>query len=156
MRSCPGFLWQAFYEGHTNERMEYSFGKEFGGPISLLSSLLLRAEGILSLMQMARTTVAVKKLKERKLPFINIFTNPTMGGVTASFAMLGDIAFAEPGASIGFAGLRVIEQITMSKLPSNFQKADYLLDHGMIDQVVPRKQLKAEIIKVFKLLHPAR
>ena len=113
-------------------------------------------EGILSLMQMARTTVAVKKLKERKLPFINVFTNPTMGGVTASFAMLGDIAFAEPGASIGFAGVRVIEQITMSKLPSNFQKADYLLDHGMIDQVVPRKQLKAEIVKVFKLLHPAR
>ncbi len=113
-------------------------------------------EGILSLMQMARTTVAVKKLKERKIPYINILTNPTMGGVTASFAMLGDITFAEPGASIGFAGLRVIEQITLSKLPDNFQKASYLLEHGMIDQVVPRNKLKSEIIKVFKLLHPAR
>ena len=79
-----------------------------------------------------------------------------MGGVTASFAMLGDITFAEPGASIGFAGLRVIEQITLSKLPDNFQKASYLLEHGMIDQVVPRNKLKSEIIKVFKLLHPAR
>lgn len=111
-------------------------------------------EGILSLMQMARTTVAVKKLKEKKLPYINILTNPTMGGVTASFAMLGDITFAEPGALIGFAGVRVIEQITLAKLPANFQKASYLLDHGMIDQVVHRKDLKAELIKVFKLLHP--
>lgn len=113
-------------------------------------------EGILSLMQMARTTVAVKKLKEKKLPYINILTNPTMGGVTASFAMLGDITFAEPGALIGFAGVRVIEQITLAKLPANFQKASYLLDHGMIDQVVPRKQLKTEITKVFKLLHPGK
>lgn len=113
-------------------------------------------EGILSLMQMARTTVAVKKLKEKKLPYINILTNPTMGGVTASFAMLGDVTFAEPGALIGFAGVRVIEQITLAKLPANFQKASYLLDHGMIDQVVHRNDLKEAVIKVLNLLHPAR
>ena len=112
-------------------------------------------EGILSLMQMARTTVAVKKLKEKKLPYINILTNPTMGGVTASFAMLGDVTFAEPGALIGFAGVRVIEQITLAKLPANFQKASYLLDHGMVDQVVHRNDLKNAVINVLKLLHPA-
>ncbi len=110
-------------------------------------------EGMLSLMQMARTTIAVKKLKTKRLPYITILSDPTMGGVTASFAMLGDVAFAEPGAAIGFAGKRVIEQIVREKLPANFQQASYLLDHGMIDQVVHRKDLKKALINILNLLH---
>lgn len=109
-------------------------------------------EGMLSLMQMARTTIAVKKLKNKRLPYITILSDPTMGGVTASFAMLGDISFAEPGASIGFAGKRVIEQIVREKLPTNFQQASYLLEHGMIDQVVHRKDLRSAVIKILNLL----
>lgn len=110
-------------------------------------------EGMLSLMQMARTTIAVKKLKPKKLPYITVLSDPTMGGVTASFAMLGDIALAEPGAAIGFAGKRVIEQIVREKLPSNFQQSSYLLEHGMIDQVVHRKDLRSVIINILNLLH---
>ena len=109
-------------------------------------------EGILSLMQMARTTVAVKKLKKKKLPYITVLTDPTTGGVTASFAMLGDITLAEPGSVIGFAGARVIEQTIREKLPPNFQKASYLLEHGMLDQVVHRKKLRSELIKILGLL----
>ncbi len=109
-------------------------------------------EGMLSLMQMARTTVAVKRLKKKKLPYIVVLTDPTTGGVTASFAMLGDITLAEPGSVIGFAGARVIEQTIRQKLPPNFQKADYLLDHGMIDQVVPRKDLRKKLIQILGLL----
>ncbi len=109
-------------------------------------------EGMLSLMQMARTTIAVKKLRSKKLPYITILSDPTMGGVTASFAMLGDISLAEPGAAIGFAGKRVIEQIVREKLPSNFQQASYLLEHGMIDQVVHRKDLRNTIINILDLL----
>ena len=111
-------------------------------------------EGMLSLMQMARTTIAVKKLKKKRLPYIVVLTNPTTGGVTASFAMLGDIALAEPGAVIGFAGARVIEQTIHQKLPSNFQKAEYLLEHGMIDDVIPRKKLRAKLKQVLNLLMP--
>ncbi len=110
-------------------------------------------EGMLSLMQMARTTIAVKKLKPKKLPYITLLSDPTMGGVTASFAMLGDIALAEPGAAIGFAGKRVIEQIVREKLPSNFQQSSYLLEHGMIDQVVHRNDLKKVISNILDLLH---
>lgn len=109
-------------------------------------------EGMLSLMQMARTTVAVKQLKKKKLPYIVVLTDPTTGGVTASFAMLGDITLAEPGAVIGFAGARVIEQTIRQKLPPNFQKAAYLLEHGMIDQVVPRKELRSKLIQILDLL----
>ncbi len=109
-------------------------------------------EGMLSLMQMARTTIAVKKLRSKKLPYIAVLSDPTMGGVTASFAMLGDISLAEPGAAIGFAGKRVIEQIVREKLPSNFQQASYLLEHGMIDQVVHRKDLRNTIINILDLL----
>lgn len=109
-------------------------------------------EGMLSLMQMARTTVAVKQLKKKKLPYIVVLTDPTTGGVTASFAMLGDITLAEPEAIIGFAGARVIEQTIRQKLPSNFQKAAYLLDHGMIDQVVHRKELRNKLIQILDLL----
>ena len=95
-------------------------------------------EGTLSLMQMARSTIAVDELKEAHLPYIVVLTNPTTGGVTASFAMLGDIAIAEPGAVIGFAGARVIEDTIHEKLPEGFQRAEHLLEHGMIDMVVRR------------------
>jgi len=109
-------------------------------------------ENILSLMQMARTTVAVNKLHENKLPYIVILTDPTFGGVTASFAMLGDVHIAEAGARVGFAGRRVIEQNIHEKLPSNFQTADYLYAHGMVDIVVPRVELKAALERVLKVL----
>ena len=109
-------------------------------------------EGILSLMQMPRTTLAVHQFKQTRKPYIVIFTNPTTGGVTASFAMLGDIHLAEPGALIGFAGARVIEQTIREVLPDGFQKSEYLLDHGMIDQVIDRRQMRAEVIKILQLL----
>jgi acetyl-CoA carboxylase carboxyl transferase subunit beta len=109
-------------------------------------------EGILSLMQMVRTTVAVDKVKEKRLPYIVLLTDPTTGGVSASFAMLGDIAIAEPGCVIGFAGARVIESTIREKLPEGFQKAEYLLDHGMIDMVVPRKDLRATVVRTLSLL----
>ena len=108
-------------------------------------------EGILSLMQMVRSVIAVKKLAKKKLPYIAVLTDPTTGGVTASFAMLADITFAEPGAIIGFAGARVIEQTIHETLPQNFQKSEYLLEHGMIDAVVPRKDLRDKLIQVLKL-----
>ncbi|OAN48658.1 acetyl-CoA carboxylase, carboxyltransferase subunit beta [Magnetospirillum moscoviense] len=109
-------------------------------------------EGILSLMQMARTTVAVDKVKEKRLPYIVLLTDPTTGGVSASFAMLGDIAISEPGAVIGFAGARVIENTIREKLPEGFQRAEYLLDKGMVDMVVPRRDLRAALIRVLSLL----
>lgn len=102
-------------------------------------------EGILSLMQMPRTIIAVEKVKRAGLPYITLLTDPTTGGVSASFAMLGDIAIAEPGAIIGFAGARVIEETIRQKLPEGFQKAEYLLEHGMVDMVVSRKELNATI-----------
>jgi acetyl-CoA carboxylase carboxyl transferase subunit beta len=105
-------------------------------------------EGILSLMQMPRTTVAVEMLKEAGCPYIVVLTNPTTGGVSASYAMLGDIHIAEPGAVIGFAGRRVIEQTIREKLPDDFQTAEYLRDHGMIDLVVHRKELKQVIVRL--------
>jgi len=109
-------------------------------------------EGMLSLVQMARTTIAVKKLKAKKLPYIVILTNPTTGGVTASFAMLGDVTLAEPAAIIGFAGARVIEQTIHQKLPPDFQKAEYVLEHGMIDAVVIRSELKQKLDQLLNLL----
>jgi acetyl-CoA carboxylase carboxyl transferase subunit beta len=109
-------------------------------------------EGALSLMQMPRTTIAVEEVKEARLPYITILTDPTTGGVTASFAMLGDIAVAEPGAQIGFAGRRVIEQTIRENLPVGFQKAEYLLEHGMIDMVVHRFELRATLARIIRLL----
>jgi acetyl-CoA carboxylase carboxyl transferase subunit beta len=109
-------------------------------------------ENILALMQMARTTVAVNKLHASKIPYIVLLTDPTFGGVTASFAMLGDIHIAESGARIGFAGRRVIEQNIREKLPSNFQTADYLYEHGMCDMVVPRTELKVALQKILAVL----
>jgi acetyl-CoA carboxylase carboxyl transferase subunit beta len=109
-------------------------------------------EGILSLMQLPRTTVAVQMLREARLPYIVVLTNPTTGGVTASYAMLGDIQIAEPGALIGFAGARVIEQTIREKLPDGFQRAEYLKDHGMIDMVVHRHDLRPTLARLCRLL----
>ena len=109
-------------------------------------------EGILSLMQMPRTTLAVEMVKEARLPYIVILTDPTTGGVSASFAMLGDITLAEPGAVIGFAGARVIEETIREKLPEGFQRAEYLLEHGMVDVVVPRKALRETLGRIVRLL----
>ncbi len=109
-------------------------------------------EGILSLMQMPRTTVAVQMLKEAKLPYIVVLTHPTTGGVTASYAMLGDIQIAEPNALICFAGPRVIEQTIREKLPEGFQRAEYLLEHGMLDRVTHRKKLREELISILRML----
>ncbi len=109
-------------------------------------------EGILSLMQMPRTTVALDTLREAGLPYIVVLTDPTTGGVTASYAMLGDVQIAEPGALICFAGPRVIEQTIREKLPEGFQRAEYLLEHGMLDRVTPRKNLRAEITTILRML----
>ncbi|MCI5077575.1 acetyl-CoA carboxylase, carboxyltransferase subunit beta [Oricola sp.] len=109
-------------------------------------------EGILSLMQLPRTTVAVEMLKEAGLPYIVVLTNPTTGGVSASYAMLGDIHIAEPGAVIGFAGARVIEQTIREKLPEGFQRSEYLLEHGMVDMVVHRHELRPTIARLLRIL----
>ena len=109
-------------------------------------------EGIFSLMQMPRSTIAINKIKKSKLPYIVLHANPTTGGVTASFAMLGDVHIAEPGAIIGFAGRRVIEETVKEKLPEDFQTAEYLKSHGMIDIVVPRSEQKTKISKLLKSL----
>ena len=109
-------------------------------------------EGILSLMQMPRTTVAIQRLKENRLPFIVVLTDPTTGGVTASYAMLGDIQIAEPGALICFAGPRVIEETIRETLPDGFQRAEFLLEHGMLDMVVHRRELRETLSRVISLL----
>lgn len=113
-------------------------------------------EGILSLMQMPRTTVAIAELREAGLPYIVVLTDPTTGGVTASYAMLGDVQIAEPDALIGFAGQRVIEQTIREKLPQGFQRAEYLLEHGMLDMVVPRHELKETLARLIGYLVPER
>ena len=109
-------------------------------------------EGILSLMQMPRTTVALQMLREAGLPYIVVLTHPTTGGVTASYAMLGDVQIAEPNALICFAGPRVIEQTIREKLPEGFQRAEYLLDHGMLDRVTHRTKLKDELVSILRML----
>jgi acetyl-CoA carboxylase carboxyl transferase subunit beta len=113
-------------------------------------------EGILSLMQMPKATVAIAELKEAGLPYIVILADPTTGGVTASYAMLGDVQIAEPGALIGFAGQRVIENTIREKLPEGFQRAEYLLDHGMIDMVVHRKDLREKLALLLDYLAPQK
>ncbi|HJS32243.1 MAG TPA: acetyl-CoA carboxylase, carboxyltransferase subunit beta [Alphaproteobacteria bacterium] len=109
-------------------------------------------EGILSLMQLPRTVIAAEEVKEAGLPFIVILTDPTTGGVSASFAMLGDIAIAEPGAVIGFAGARVIEETIREKLPPGFQRSEYLRDHGMVDMVVARHKLRETLVRIVRML----
>jgi acetyl-CoA carboxylase carboxyl transferase subunit beta len=115
-------------------------------------------EGMFSLMQMPRTTVAVQRLRAAKLPYIVVLTNPTTGGVTASYAMLGDIHIAEPGAVIGFAGARVIEQTIRERLPDGFPRAEYLKSHGMVDMVVPRTEMRSTLARLCSILThaPAR
>jgi acetyl-CoA carboxylase carboxyl transferase subunit beta len=109
-------------------------------------------EGTLSLMQMAKISAALARLDQARVPFISLLTDPTTGGVTASFAMLGDLNMAEPGALIGFAGPRVIEQTIRQKLPEGFQRAEFLLQHGMLDMVVDRRELKKTIVRSLKTL----
>ncbi|WGW04189.1 acetyl-CoA carboxylase, carboxyltransferase subunit beta [Tropicibacter oceani] len=125
-----------------------------GRPLILFSAAggARMQEGILSLMQMPRTTVAVQMLKEAGLPYIVVLTHPTTGGVTASYAMLGDIQIAEPNALICFAGPRVIEQTIREKLPEGFQRAEYLLEHGMLDRVTDRRQMRDELIVIIRML----
>jgi len=127
---------------------------EMGTPFILFASSggARMQEGILALMQLPRTTVAVQELREAKQPYIVVLTNPTTGGVTASYAMLGDIHIAEPGALIGFAGPRVIEQTIREKLPDGFQRAEYLKEHGMVDMVVHRHDLRPTLARLCRLL----
>ena len=112
-------------------------------------------EGMFSLMQMARTTVAVQRLRAARTPYIVVLTNPTTGGVTASYAMLGDVQIAEPGAVIGFAGARVIEQTVRERLPEGFQRAEFLQAHGMVDMVVPRPEMRATLARLCRMLAKA-
>jgi acetyl-CoA carboxylase carboxyl transferase subunit beta len=109
-------------------------------------------EGMFALMQMPRTTVAVQRMRAAKLPYLVVLTNPTTGGVTASYAMLGDVQIAEPGAVIGFAGARVIEQTVRERLPEGFQRAEFLQAHGMVDMVVPRPEMRATLARLCKML----
>jgi acetyl-CoA carboxylase carboxyl transferase subunit beta len=109
-------------------------------------------EGVISLMQLAKISAALSRLDEAKVPYISVLTDPTTGGVTASFAMLGDLNIAEPGALIGFAGPRVIEQTIRQKLPAGFQRSEFLLEHGMLDAVVPRKQMKSYISRALDFM----
>ena len=111
-------------------------------------------ESILSLMQMAKTTAALNKLHEARLPYVSVLTDPTMGGVSASIAMLGDVIIAEPKALVGFAGARVIEQTVRETLPEGFQRAEFLLEHGAIDMIVTRDQMSATITGLLKTLAP--
>jgi acetyl-CoA carboxylase carboxyl transferase subunit beta len=113
-------------------------------------------EGILSLMQMPRTVIASRRVKEAGLPYLVLLTDPTTGGVSASFAMLGDITLSEPGAVIGFAGARVIEETIRQKLPEGFQRAEYLMEHGMVDIVVPRQELRNTISRLLTILQKQR
>jgi acetyl-CoA carboxylase carboxyl transferase subunit beta len=112
-------------------------------------------EGILSLMQMAKIAAALARLRAKRLPYLSVLTDPTTGGVTASFAMLGDLNVAEPGALIGFAGPRVIQQTIRQELPEGFQRSEFLLEHGFLDMVVPRHELKATLGKCLRHLHAA-
>ena len=114
-------------------------------------------EALFSLMQMAKTSAAIERLRANRVPFISVMTDPTMGGVSASLAMLGDINIAEPGALVGFAGQRVIEQTVREKLPPGFQRSEFLLEHGAIDMIVDRREMRAKIAKLLALLanHPS-
>ncbi len=131
---------------------------KLGAPFILFAASggMRMQEGVFSLMQMPRTTVAVNRLKRAHLPYIVVLTNPTTGGVTASYAMLGDIHIAEPGALIGFAGPRVIEQTVREKLPEGFQRAEYLKEHGMVDMVVHRRDMRATLARLCGLLMDRR
>jgi acetyl-CoA carboxylase carboxyl transferase subunit beta len=132
-------------------------GVEKRSPVIIFSSSggARMQESILSLMQMAKTCAALAKLKAAGIPFISVLTDPTTGGVTASFAMLGDINMAEPRALIGFAGPRVIEQTIRQKLPDGFQRSEYLLEHGMVDMIVRRQEMKARLSQILRIFTKA-
>ena len=132
--------------------MRYAVSKRCPFVMFVASGGARMQEGILSLMQLPRTTIAVQELRAAKLPYIVVLTNPTTGGVTASYAMLGDVHLAEPNAIIGFAGQRVIEQTIREKLPEGFQRSEYLKDHGMVDSVVHRHEMKATVSRVARML----
>ncbi|HEY5364539.1 MAG TPA: acetyl-CoA carboxylase carboxyltransferase subunit beta [Aestuariivirga sp.] len=132
--------------------MRFAVSKNCPFVIFVASGGARMQEGILSLMQLPRTTIAVQELREAKLPYIVVLTNPTTGGVTASYAMLGDVHLAEPNAQIGFAGQRVIEQTIREKLPAGFQRSEYLKAHGMVDIVVHRHDMKATVSRIARLL----
>lgn len=133
--------------------VERAMDERVGAIIFTSSGGARMQEGILSLMQMAKTSAALSLLRKERLPYISVLTDPTTGGVTASFGMLGDIIVAEPGALIGFAGPRVIKETIKAELPSGFQRAEYLLKHGMIDLIVERKQLKDTLGKLLAFLY---
>jgi len=132
--------------------MEKAVAENLGVVIFCSSGGARMQEGILSLMQMAKTSAAIARLKEKGLPYLSILTDPTTGGVSASFAMLGDIILAEPKAIIGFAGQRVIEQTIKQKLPEGFQRSEYLFERGMIDLIVERKEMKGVLGRLLSLL----
>lgn len=132
---------------------EYAHEKNMPAVVISSSGGARMQEGIYSLMQLVKTCAALQKLKRKGIPYVSLMAHPTTGGVAASFAMLGDIAIAEPGALIGFAGPRVIEQTIRQKLPEGFQRAPFLLEHGMIDDIVSRKDQRAYISRVFRFLH---
>lgn len=134
--------------------IEYCLEKRWPLIIVSCSGGARMQEGALSLMQMAKISAALALLHEAKLPYISLLTNPTTGGVTASFAMLGDLNIAEPGALIGFAGARVIEQTIREKLPKGFQRAEFLLEHGMLDAVVDRRELRSFLLDALAFLEP--
>jgi acetyl-CoA carboxylase carboxyl transferase subunit beta len=134
------------------EAMEAAIAEKRAFILFVASGGARMQEGILSLMQMPRTTICVDMLREAGLPYIVVLTDPTFGGVSASYAMLGDIQIAEPGAQIGFTGARVIEQTIREKLPPGFQRAEYLLAHGMLDMVVPRAEMRATLSRLLHLL----
>jgi len=133
--------------------VEKAMDEKVGAIIFTSSGGARMQEGIISLMQMAKTSAALSLLRKERLPYITVLTDPTLGGVTASFGMLGDIIVAEPGAMVGFAGPRVIKETIKADLPPGFQRAEYLLQHGMIDLIVERKQLKEQLGKLLGLLY---
>lgn len=133
--------------------VEKAIDEKIGAIIFTSSGGARMQEGILSLMQMAKTSAALSRLRKERLPYISVLTDPTTGGVTASFGMLGDIILAEPGALIGFAGPRVIKETIKADLPPGFQRAEYLLQHGMIDLIVERRRLKETLRKFLDLLY---
>lgn len=151
-RFCGGAMGSAVGEKITRA-IETAISKKIPCVIFSASGGARMQEGIFSLMQMAKTSAALGRLGQAKLPFISVLTHPTMGGVTASFAALGDVIIAEPGALIGFAGARVIKETTKQTLPAGFQSAEFLLKHGLVDQIVPRLEMRDRLGDLLRTLH---
>lgn len=151
-RFCGGAMGSAVGEKITRA-VERALKKKIPCIIVSASGGARMQEGIFSLMQMAKTSAALGRLAAAKLPFVSILTHPTTGGVTASFATLGDVILAEPGAMVGFAGARVIKETTKQTLPAGFQTSEFLLKHGLIDQIVPRTELRDRLAALLQVLH---